>query len=109
MDQSGERPLHHERNWKRKERQKEKEMKKETWYTKKTKENPFNAFRIFCPPTPNITLVSSWKRIAKEVSEQSNGLVTPKIVEQGGVPLKILLTRNSPMETDNCGKQGCPV
>ena len=108
MDQSGDRPLHRERNWKREERQKEKERKKETWYTKK-EENPLNASPIFCPPTPKSTLASSWKQIAEEIKEQSNGLVSPKIVEQGGVPLKNLVTRTSPMETDKYEKQDCPV
>ena len=108
MDQSGDKPLHRVRNWKREERQKEKERKKETWYTKK-EENPRNAFPIFCPPTPKSTLASSWKQIAEEIKEQSNGLVSPKIVEQGGVPLKNLVTRTSPMETDKCEKQDCPV
>ena len=89
MDQSDKRPLHRERNWKRKERPRDKERKKETWYTKK--ENSLNAFPIFCRPTPNSTLESSWKQIAEEIKDQSSGLVSPKIVEQGGVPLKNLV------------------
>ena len=84
MDRTGERPLHRERNCQREERQKEKERKKATWYVRKD-EDPLNAFSIFCPATPRNTLASSWKQIAEEIRIQSNGLVSPKIVKQGGV------------------------
>ena len=86
----------------------ERERKKEPWYMKK-EENPLNVFPIFCPPIPKSTLASSWKQMAEEIKEQSNGLVSLKIVEQGGVPLKNLVTRTSPMETDKCEKQDCTV
>ena len=36
-------------------------------------------------------------------------MVSPKIVEQGGVQLKHIITRSSPMESDMCENQGCPV
>ena len=89
----------------KRDEKRKRERKKETWYTKK-EENPLNASPIFCPPTPKSTLASSWKQIAEEIKEQSNGLVSPKIVEQGGVPFKNLVTRTSPMETDKCDKTG---
>ena len=85
-----------------------KTKKRKIRYTKK-EENLLNSFPIFCPPTPNGTPVSSWKQIAEKNRDQSNGLISSMIVGQGGVPVKNLVTRISPMATDNYEKQGCPV
>ena len=106
MDQSGDRPLHRERNWKRKERQKDREREKERNLVHEERRKPTKRISYLLPKS---TLASSWKQIAEEIKEQSNGLVSLKIVEQGGVPLKNLVTRTSPMETDKCEKQDCTV
>ena len=59
------------------------ERKEKTWYIGKTNGNTTNEFPIFCPATPKSTLAAKWKKIATEITEQSNGLVEPKIVQQG--------------------------
>ena len=91
MDKTGERPLHRDRYWKGEERQTEKEKKKRNWYNKRTGNKPTNVFPIFYPATARGTLVSVWKNIAEEVNKQSQGLVVPKVIEQGGVPLEDVL------------------
>ena len=51
------------------------------------------------PPRAQASLALSWEQIT-EIRKQSNGLVSPKIVEQGGVPLKNVVTGISQIETD---------
>ena len=69
----------------------------------------YNMFPIFCPATPKGALASSWRKIATEIVEQSKGQVKPRIVEQGGVPIRAIICKKSPAETNECRKMDCPV
>jgi len=109
QDQTGERPLHREKSWRRGERRREKEKKERTWYAERTSNDAYTTFPIFCPATPNGALAKSWRKIATEIAEQSEGRVNPKIVEQGGIPIKNVLCKKSPAEGNECGKADCPV
>ena len=82
QDETGERPLHRDRDWSKEERRREKEKKAACWY--ETGENRSYDFPVFCPATPRGALAASWKEIAEEIKQKSKGLVKPKIVEQGG-------------------------
>ena len=112
QDKSGERPLHREKNWRKEERRREKDKKKKTWHAGKTSRegrDVYDMFPIFCPATPKGALASSWRKIATEIAEQSKGQVKPRIVEQGGVPIRAIICKKSPAEADECGKTDCPV
>ena len=65
MDETGERPLHRDREWKREERRTEKEKKKRTWYNRRTGNKPINVFPIFYPATPRGILASTRKNITE--------------------------------------------
>ena len=66
------------------------------WY--KTVKDKSYDFSIFCPATPRSALATAWSDIAEEIRRQRKRMVKPKIVEQGGVSLKSLITKNSPTE-----------
>ena len=109
MDETGERPLHRNKDGKREERRTEKEKKERTWYKRRTRNKPTNVFPIFCPATPRGILACTGKNLREEVNKQSQGLVVPKIIEQGDALLKDFLCKNSPKKEDNCEKRNCPV
>ena len=79
QDRTRKRPLHSEKEWKREERRKAKEMKEKTWYTKRYKEDAHNTFPIFCLATAKGALAKMWRNIAAEIEKaerqqsQNNG------------------------------------
>ena len=74
--ESGERPLHRDRNYQKDERKEEKEKKKLNWY--KGKDGKSFDSVMMVPATPNGTL----KRIIEEKAKESNLRV--KVVERSG-------------------------
>ena len=108
IDQSGERPLHRERNWKREERQKEKERKKIMVHEKGRK--PTQRISHLLPShsewyTSIIMETDSW---GNQITEQWLSQPTDCRARWSSTH-ELGNYRTTPMETDNCGKQGCSV
>ena len=78
-DEDGICPMYRQKGYKADEREKEKRLKKMSWY------KPFNPV-LFCPPTPNSKLANELKSIAKETSEKI--LMKIKVVERAGVSIR---------------------
>ena len=76
------------------------------WYN--TTDRAFD-FPIFCPFTPDSKLMLKWKQTAERIEHSSKGKVRAKIVEQGGTPLRSLLTRSAPREDDRCNQEDCII
>ena len=104
MDESGEKPLHRERSWRKEERSLDKERKKAGWF--KTG-GEVSDFPIFCPMTPGGRLAAKWRKVVEESRITSSGDVRAKVVEQGGVPLHAILVKPLPRSDDTCTKRDC--
>ena len=109
QDRTGKRPLHREKEWKREEWRKDKEMKEKMWYKKRDKGDAHNTFPIFCPATPKGALAKMWRNIAAEIESRATAESNPGLWNKGGIPIKSILCKNSPAETNECGKTYCPI
>ena len=106
QDRNGNRPMYRDRSWKKLERRKEKERKAAHWF--RNDENTKYDFPIFCPCTPNSELLHRWRKVADNIKQQTNDMIRPKIIEQGGTSLKSILCKSAPKET-NCNDTDCLV
>ena len=93
-ERKGERPIHRERNWKRKERKKIKRDKKNNWYKKGGYESV-----VFIPTTPK----SELKRMYETIIQNSK--VKIKVIERRGTILKNILQKSRPLGEIKCEKQ----
>ena len=66
-------------------------------------------FPIFCPYTPDSKLQKQWTKTAEDLYEKSKGTIRVKIVEQGGVPLRLLFSKSAPREKTRCDRKDCKV
>ena len=96
----GERPLYRRKEWKQKERAKDKRRKKENWFNKnkKSKEDEYKSV-LFVQPTEK----SALKRIYEQVIGKSECKV--KVVERAGVNVKSKLQKSYPFKRDKCGSK----
>ena len=90
----GLRPLHRPKNWKRSERQLEKEQKKRTWYKQGGAESV-----VFVPCTPNEQLK---KKYEQEITKSGFNI---KVVERSGIKIKDILHKKNPFKKENCEKK----
>ena len=97
-DKEGKIPLHRPREWKKKEREKRKRIKKEEWYQKGGYESP-----IFIPATPRSELK---KKLQRKVNETDIKL---KIVEKTGWTLKRTLQKTSISKQKKCVDESCMI
>ena len=91
-------PLHRTRQWKRKEREKMKRTKKETWYQKGGYEST-----IFIPTTPNGELR---KRMQRKIDQSD---IKIKVIEKTGNTIKNTLHKTSITEKTECSDEECPI
>ena len=94
----GNTPLHRTREWKRKEREKMKRVKKETWYTKGGYEST-----IFIPATPDGELR---KRMQRKVDKTDMKI---KVIEKTGNTLKRNLHKTSIAGKTECEDGKCLI
>ena len=66
-------------------------------------------FPIFCPYTPDSKLQKQWTKTAEDLYEKSKGTIRVKIVEQGGVPLRLLFSKSAPREKTRCDRKDCKI
>ena len=105
LDRSGECPLYRPRSWRKDERSKKKEMKKQGWFRQLGGKS--NDFALFCPSSPGGRLAEKWKQVVEEMRESSGGLIKAYVAEKTGVPISALLFNNQLGENDTCGKLDC--
>ena len=91
-------PLHRTRQWKRKERERTKRTKKETWYQKGGYEST-----IFVPATPNGELR---KRMQRKIDKTD---IRIKVIEKTGNTMKRALHKTSITGKTECDDDECPV
>ena len=91
-------PLHRKRQWKSKEREKMKRVKKETWYQKGGYEST-----IFIPATPDGELR---KRMQRKISETDMRI---KVIEKTGNTLRRNLHKTSITGKTECDDVKCPI
>ena len=97
-DETGEVPMYRAKNWKRHQRKKERELKKENWY----KIGGYKSI-IFAPATPQSQLAKIWKeRIEK------SGLKI-KVIERAGKSLKSVLHTSRPFKREMCNREDCKI
>ena len=92
------RPIHRPKKWRKPERMKEKEKKKQNWY----KQGGFDSV-LFVPSTTNGEL----KRMYNHTIRNSG--IRVRVVERTGRTLKSELQKSNPFSTDNCGREDCFV
>ena len=97
-EENGERPINRPKEWKRKERKKEKESKKMNWYKSRGHESV-----IFVPCTPESRL----KKIYEEQIKKTEFKI--KVVEKGGTKMKDILHRKNPFKKMKCDRNDCFV
>ena len=105
MDTTGERPLYRPRTWKKEERAKMKESKKNGWFRRLGGKT--NDFSLFCPASPGGKLATKWRQVLEEVRESSGGLIRGYVAEKSGIPLSALLFNTQPGEKDHCARDDC--
>ena len=98
-ENKGERPMFRPKNWKRKEREEDKQYKRKEWASKKGHTAP-----IFVPSTPGGELAKAMKKVAD--GEASEGIHF-NIVEMSGRRLKSELQTSNPTATPGCTKDDC--
>ena len=103
LDRSGDCPLYRPRSWRKDERGKKKELKRQGWFRQLGGKS--NDFVLFCPSSPGGRLAEKWKQVVEGMRESSGGLVKGYVAEKTGVPISALLFNNQLGETDNFGKQ----
>ena len=94
----GIRPMNRPKEWKRAEREKEKEEKKRQWY----KSGGFDSV-LFIPSTPEGKLKTMYQR---EINKSGFRI---KVVEKTGTTLKDELQTSNPFRTRRCGREECFV
>ena len=98
QERDGVRPVYRARNWKRKERRKEKLKKAKEWY-----KTGGNESVLFITATPE----SELKGLLQEVIEKSK--IKIKVVEKSGKKMMRILQKNNPFAKRECGKEDCMV
>ena len=98
-ENSGVRPMFRPKDWKRKERDKNKQNKKKEWATKKGHTAP-----IFIPATPGNKLAKAMQEVANK--EAAEGIHF-NIVEMSGRRLKTEFQSSNPTATPGCTKDDC--
>ena len=97
-ERRGIRPIYRARDWKRKERRKEKREKAKNWYKTGGKESV-----LFVTATPG----SELKELLRKEIEKSKFKI--KVVEKSGKKMVRLLQRNNPFTKGKCGEEDCLV
>ena len=92
------RPIHRPKNWKRVERDEQKERKKRNWY----KQGGFDSV-LFVPTTPKSKLKMMYNNVIRESG------IRVRVVERTGRTLKSELQVSNPFATGNCGRTDCFV
>ena len=90
--------MYRPRNWKRKERRKEKLKKAKEWY-----KTGGNESVLFITATPE----SELKGLLQEVIEKSK--IKLKVEEKSGKKMMRILQKNNPFATRECQKEDCMV
>ena len=108
-DESGEKPLYRDKNWKKQERREFKQKNRLNWY--KNDENCKNKVQyctvLFVPVTKGGLLIKELKKREYEINRFSQTRI--KFVEDGGIQLKSFLVQKDPFPTLKCEKQQCFV
>ena len=95
----GEVPFYRNRQWKKNERRKEKEKKRNDWYKKGGTESV-----LFISATPNSELKN---QLQKEINKTSFKI---RVIEKSGTKLVKLLQRNDPFKKKECrNKEECMI
>ena len=94
-ERKGERPIYRERNWRRKDRKREKRRKKTEWYKKGDYETV-----VFIPTTPQSQLKNQYEKIIKELE------IKMKVIERRGLTLKNMLQKSEPISDIKCERMG---
>ena len=97
-EELGIRPINRPKEWKRAEREREKEEKKRKWY----KSGGFDSV-LFVPSTPDGKLKKMYE---KEISGSG---IRIKVVEKTGAMLKSELQTSNPFKPRYCGREQCFV
>lgn len=98
-DSEGVTPLYREKNWKRIERVKEKEVKRKSWY-RNGKEKAEAVF--FVRSTPGGHLAEECKKVSKKAN------LKLKVIEKTGTSVKKNLVKSNPFKKTGCEK-GCII
>ena len=93
-EESGEKPMYRTKEWKRKERRREKRDKKTHWFKKGGYETV-----IFVPCTPNAQLKKSYEQIIERTD------IKMKVVERRGQTLKSKLVKTSKADGKKCNER----
>ena len=102
-DRKGTKPLYRSRKQILEDRSKRKHSKISWW---KTGKQNFNTV-LFVPPTPGGILAKKMRERQAQLSKNSKLKI--KVVEQGGVKIKSLLSKADPFPTQDCISERCPV
>ena len=105
QDSEGIRPLHRPKEYRKEDREREKLVKKETWFQGTAKPGlPEPEAVLFVEATPNIEL-------ARSIQNQLNNRKIPvKVAEKSGPKLSQILIKTDPYQQDLCDrKEGCLV
>ena len=92
LNRSGDCPLYRPRSWRKDERGKKKELKRQGWFRQLGGKS--NDFVLFCPSSPGGRLAEKWKQVVEGMRESSGGLVKGYVAEKTGVPISALLFNN---------------
>ena len=99
-EDNGGRPVHRSREWKAKERQIAKELKRTNWH--KAKEDQISAPLILDPTFG--TMSKEMKEVAKKFEEVTGWRVP--VAERAGVRMASM-AKAEPLRSKNCGRQDC--
>ena len=97
-DEDGQHPLHREREWRKQDRQKQKQNKKSSWLTR----GGFDTV-VMVPATPGGELAKKYQQVV----DNNPGPVKIKVMEQGGRQVKSIVQKNNPGRTKGCASADC--
>ena len=97
-DKKNIKPLYRSRSWNTEERNKSKEIKKQSWWKSGSKTDFKSVF--FVPPTPGGMLAKELRK--REVELNKNSTERIKIVESGGIKIKNILATKNPFQKTKC-------
>ena len=104
-DKKNIKPLYRSRSWNTEERNKSKEIKKQSWWKSGSKTDFKSVF--FVPPTPGGMLAKELRK--REVELNKNSTERIKIVESGGIKIKNILATKNPFQKTKCTQKWCPI
>ena len=97
-EKEGKEPMYRPKNWNRKERERVKRMKRNTWYSRGGDETV-----MFVDATPGSSMAKEIRNVLKTCN------LKIKVVERSGQTLKQTLVKSNPFRREKCGESCCAL